>query len=64
MTVIKALRNEIHPAENVEIYDNNGTLTCSSICEDIAFHINGTDFAKREVERINITEYATIINLK
>lgn len=64
MTIIKALYNEIHPAENVEIYDNNGTLTCSSICEDIAFHINGTDFAKREVARIDITECATIINLK
>ena len=64
MTIIKALHNEIHPAENVEIYDNNGTLTCSSICEDIAFHINGTDFAEREVARIDITECATIINLK
>ena len=64
MTVIKALRNEIHPAENVEIYNNNGTLTYASICEDLAFHINGTDFAKREVARIDITEYATIINLK
>lgn len=64
MTVIKALKNEIHPEQNVEIYDNNGTLTDASTCENLAFNINGTTFAQREVAKIDTIGYLTIINLK
>jgi hypothetical protein len=64
MTIIETLRNEIHPAQNVEIYDNNGTLTDSSTCENLAFNISGTNFAKREVAKVDTIGYLTIINLK
>lgn len=64
MTVINALRNEIHPLQNVEIYDNNGTLTDSSTCENLEFNIKGTIFASREVAKIDTIGYLTIINLK
>ena len=64
MTVIKALKNEIHPSQNVEIYDNNGTLTDSSTCENLEFNIRGTTFAQREVAKIDTIGYLTIINLK